>query len=140
MIVSAALAAELEPNLVDETLLSDREHRAAENAVGKPIASAIIGNGSNGRGGLHRPDFVLFARGDKVVTAVEVELTLKNRARLERILRGYLRNQNVSAVRYHAPKPIADAVRRAAGAVGADSIVELAALPLTGIRVTRSRS
>ena len=29
--------------LVRETLLSDREHRAAENAAGEPIASAIIG-------------------------------------------------------------------------------------------------
>ena len=56
-------------------------------------------------------------------------MTLKNRARLERILRGYLRNQNVSVVRYHAAEPVADAVRRAARAVGADTILELAALP-----------
>ena len=45
---------------------------------------------------------------------------MKNRTRLERILRGYLRNQNVSIVRYHAAPPIADAVRRAARAVGAE--------------------
>ena len=58
--------------------------------------------------------------------SIEIELTLKNRTRLERILRGYLRNQNVTAVRYHAAPPIAEAVRRAARGVGADAILELA--------------
>ena len=103
MIASAALAAELEPRLVARTLLSDREHRAAENAAGAPIASAIVGRrramdakDSTGRTSRSSSETV----GD--VVAVEVELTLKNRTRLERILRGYLRNQNVSVVRYHA--------------------------------------
>lgn len=86
MIASAALAAELEPQLDDETLLSDREHRAAENAVGEPIASAIIGSHRDGHGRLHRPDFALVRRDCDEVIAVEVELTLKNRTRLERIL------------------------------------------------------
>jgi hypothetical protein len=131
MIASAALAAEVEPRLAEQTLLSDREHRAAENAAGQPIASAIIGRQSDGREGLHRPDFALIAQDGPRVTAVEVELTLKNRSRLERILRGYLRNHNVSVVRYHAAEPIADAVRRAARAVGADGIIEFAALPST---------
>ena len=140
MIASAALAAELEPRLEAQTLLSDREHRAAENAAGAPIASAIVGRQSDGREGLHRPDFVLVGRDGRHVTAVEVELTLKNRTRLERILRGYLRNQNVSVVRYHAAEPIAGAVRRAARAVGADTILELAALPSTWTSTIRRRS
>ena len=141
MIASAALAAELEPQLDDETLLSDREHRAAENAAGEPIASAIIGSQRDGHGGLHRPDFALVAHVtvDDVI-AVEVELTLKNRTRLERILRGYLRNQNVSVVRYHAAPPIVEAVRRAARAVGAEAIIELAPLPSTRDIDDRSRS
>ena len=122
------------------TLLSDREHRAAENAAGEPIASAIIGRQSDGREGLHRPDFALIAQDGQHVTAVEVELTLKNRTRLERILRGYLRNQNVSIVRYHAAAPIADAVRRAARAVGAEAILELAPLPSARTSTIRSRS
>jgi hypothetical protein len=41
MIASAALAAELEPRLDEQTLLSDREHRAAENVAGELIASAM---------------------------------------------------------------------------------------------------
>ena len=59
MIASAALAAEVEPRLDGQTMLSDREHRAAENAAGEPIASAIVGRQSDGREGLHRPDFAL---------------------------------------------------------------------------------
>lgn len=128
-----------EPQLHDWTLLSDREHRAAESAAAQPIASAIIGSHQNGHRGLHRPDFVLVRRGGGEIVAIEVELTLKNRKRLERILRGYLRNQNVTMVRYHATQPIAEAVRRAACAVGADSIVELAPLPSTDLATNRSR-
>ena len=140
MIASAALAAEVEPRLKGQTMLSDREHRAAENAAGKPIASAIVGRQRDGREGLHRPDFALISREGQHVTAVEVELTLKNRTRLERILRGYLRNQNVSIVRYHAAPPIADAVQRAARAVGAEAILELAPLPSARKSTSRSRS
>ena len=140
MNVSAALATELEPQLYDGTLLSDREHRAAENAAGEPIASAIVGSHQNGHQGLHRPDFALVRRESDEVVAVEVELTLKNRTRLERILRGYLRNHNVTVVRYHAAPPIADAVQRVARAVGAEAIVELAPLPSTGTSTIRSRS
>ena len=140
MIASAALAAEVEPRLDGQTLLSDREHRAAENAAGEPIASAIVGRQSDGREGLHRPDFALIGQDGQHITAVEVELTLKNRTRLERILRGYLRNQNVSVVRYHAAEPIADAVRRAARAVGADGILELSPLPSARTSTARRRS
>jgi hypothetical protein len=140
MIASAAFAADLEPRLVDEQLLSDREHRAAEIAAEEPIASAIIGARRSGHEGLHRPDFALIKRDRGDVVAVEIELTLKNRTRLERILRGYLRNQNVSIVRYHAAPPIADAVQRAARAVGAEAILEVAQLPSTWTSTTRRRS
>jgi hypothetical protein len=46
----------------------------------------------------------------------------------------------VTVVRYHAAPPIADAVQRAARAVGADAIVELAPLPSNGAETIRSRS
>lgn len=140
MIASAAFAADLEPRLVDDQLLSDREHRAAEIAAGEPIASAIIGAPRSGHEGLHRPDFALIKRDRGDVVAVEIELTLKNRTRLERILRGYLRNQNVSVVRYHARREIAEAVERVARAVGAEGILELAPLPPDRIAMSRSRS
>jgi UTP-glucose-1-phosphate uridylyltransferase len=75
----------------------------------------------------------------KNLTAIEVELTLKTKARLERILRGYLRNQNVSRIRYYAPTNIGEAVRRAARAVGAERLLELAPLPVGDASISRGR-
>jgi hypothetical protein len=56
-----------------------------------------------------------------------------------RILRGCVRNQNVSVVPYHAAPPVVEAVRRAARAVRAEAILELAPLASTGTTI-RSRS
>jgi hypothetical protein len=58
---------------------------------------------------------------------------LKTKTRLERILRGYLRNRNLATVRYYAPPQIAKAVERAARATGADAVLELATLPQAAI-------
>ena len=102
-LASAALAALLEPDLTDQTLLSDREHRAAERAAAQPLASAIMGSDRGDHRGLHQPDLVLIGAGGEPMTAIEIELTLKTKARLERILRGYLRNPNLATVRYYAP-------------------------------------
>jgi hypothetical protein len=129
MVLSATLAAQLEPRLEDQRLLTDREHRAAENAAGHPLGSAILGPGDNGHSRLHRPDFVLASNGGEQLVAIELELTLKTRARLERTLRGYVRNHNVAAVRYHAPRPVAEALQRAARITGTEDILELAPLP-----------
>jgi hypothetical protein len=128
-IASAALAALLEPELTDQMLLSDREHRAAERAAARPLASAIMGSDRSDRGALHRPDLVLIGAGGEPMTAIEIELTLKTKARLEPILRGYLRNRNLASVRYYARPEIAKAVEQAARATGADAVLELAALP-----------
>lgn len=127
-LISTALAARLEPQLVEQKLLSDREHRTAERALGRPLGSAIIRARQTADNGLHRPDLVLIDGKDSVI-AIEVELTLKERARLERILRGYVRNRNVHAIRYYASPQIAEAVRRAARAVGAERLLEIAPLP-----------
>lgn len=138
MIASAALAAELEPRLVHETLLSDREHRAAENAAGRPVASAILAPDRPDRARLHRPDFALVRADGERVVAIEIELTLKTKTRLERILRGYLRNRNVASVRYYAPPQIGEAVRRAARTSGADRLLEIVPLPSTTTSTVRS--
>lgn len=128
-IASATLAALLEPDLTDQTLLSDREHRAAERAAARPLASAIMGPDRGDQRGFHRPDLVLIGVGGEPMTAIEIELTLKTKVRLERILRGYLRNRNLATVRYYAPPQIANAVERAARTAGADALLELAPLP-----------
>ena len=128
-IASAGLAALLEPELTDQTLLSDREHRAAERAAAQPLASAIMGSERRDQRGLHRPDLVLIGASAEPIIAIEIELTLKTKARLERILRGYLRNRNLATVRYYALPRIANAVARAARATGADALLQLACLP-----------
>jgi hypothetical protein len=132
MVMSSTVAAQLEPQLEQQRLLTDREHRAAENAAGQPLGSAILGPGNNGHHKLHRPDFVLTSNSGEQLVAIEIELTLKTRARLERILRGYLRNRNVIAIRYHAPQAVADAVKRAAHATGADGILQVTPPPSPG--------
>lgn len=109
----AALAATLEPALSGRCLLADREHRAAEHAAGRPIASATVGVHANGSPRLHRPDLVI-GRGDFAsnLLALEVELTLKSKARLDEIMRGYMRNQRIAQVRYYAAPPVSEAVRK----------------------------
>jgi hypothetical protein len=128
-LASAALAALLEPELTDQTLLSDREHRAAERAAAQPLASAIMGSDRGDHRALHQPDLVLIGAGGEPLTAIEIELTLKTEARIERTLRGYVRNPNLATVRYYAPPHIANAVERAARVTGADALLELAPLP-----------
>jgi hypothetical protein len=87
-----------------------------------------MGSVGSDLGALHRPDLVLVGADGEPTTAIEIELTLKTKPRLERILRGYLRNGNLATVRYYAPPQIASAVERAARATGADAVLELTAL------------
>jgi hypothetical protein len=130
MTTCAWLVAAVEPNLVGQQLLTDREHRAIESATGRPLASAVAGTHPDGRLQLHRPDLVLIsdAEGGQMV-AIEVELTLKTRTRLERILRGYARNRRLASVRYYARPSIAEAVGRAADRSGAADLVDIRPLP-----------
>jgi hypothetical protein len=126
MTTCARLAATLEAQLDGERLLTDREHRAMERVSGMPFASATIGQHHDGAPRLHRPDLVLVEEGDETgVIAIEVELTLKTRARLERILRGYGRNDRLEAIRYYAADTVAAGVRRAAHAVAVEDLLDL---------------
>lgn len=78
MTTCAWIAAAVEPNLVGQQLLTDREHRAIESVNGRPLASAVTGTQPDGRLHLHRPDLVLVTDGgDAEMVAIEVELTLK---------------------------------------------------------------
>jgi hypothetical protein len=107
---------------------SVRELRVAEREVGRPIASAIVGELPGGRPKLHRPDLVLRPP-DGSTIAVEVELAVKGAARLERILRGYAHNRQLTAVRYYATRSAARAVVRAARVARMCDLIEVRALP-----------
>src|SRR3954454_11364600 len=119
----AALA--LEAEFGPERVLSDREVRVWERAAGRPVASALVGELPDGRPRAHRPDFAVVASdGDSFALAVEVELTVKKRRRLESICCGYARNRALEAVRYYAPPRVHRAVSRAARAASATDVIE----------------
>jgi hypothetical protein len=105
-------------------LRSVRELRLAERERGHPIASAILGDLPGGRLKLHRPDLVL-RRADGSTVAIEVELAVKGASRLERILRGYAHNREITGVRYYASPQAARAVRRASRVARTTDLVEV---------------
>ena len=86
-----------------------------DDALGAGHWSLVVATGRGGRS--HYPD--LWVRHDDAATwgAVEVELTRKSLARLTTILAGY-RDRGSPVAYYTDERPIAEAVRRAAGQVG----------------------
>jgi hypothetical protein len=107
----ARIAATLEPSLPGWQVLSDRELRAEENDTRQLIASVKVGELPGGAPVLHRPDLGLIAPTGRTV-AVEVELSIKARARLARICRGYARARHIDHVYYLATPRVARAVHR----------------------------
>jgi DNA-binding transcriptional ArsR family regulator len=91
----------------------ERDLRAAERAVGGPLASAEVGLARDGTIALHRPDLVCWSEGPPI--AIEVELTVKAPARLRTIVRGWARSRLVGGVVYyatpHAARALAGALR-----------------------------
>jgi hypothetical protein len=93
----AAIALEIE--YPDRRVISETELRMEEAIAGKAIASAVVGEREDGRPRLHRPDLVVIGEGRPL--AVEVELTPKAPARLERIVRGWRKARCVEGIRYY---------------------------------------
>jgi len=79
---------------------SEREIRAVERELGRPLASASLGVSGEGER-FHRADLAVL-RGDSVV-AVEVELTPKAPRRLEQIVRAWRRARSIESIRYYVP-------------------------------------
>jgi hypothetical protein len=95
-------------------VVHEREIRAAERAQGRTLASVAVGSLGEERSRWHRPDLLLAPReGGELPTAVELELSVKSRRRLEAICRGYARSQLFASVRYYAEPEPARAVMRA---------------------------
>lgn len=103
-------------------VLAERELALAERVEGRPLASARLA--SHGRQGLHRPDLAVIAPSG--VIAIEVELSIKAKRRLEGILRAWRRAEHVAEVRYYCePGSTARAVRRAIAVTYAEPKVRL---------------
>lgn len=98
-------------------VLHEREIRAAERAQGRVLANVVVGSLGEERSRWHRPDLLLVPRqGEELPTAVELELSVKSRRRLEAICRGYARSRLFAEVRYYAEPEPARAVMRAIAA------------------------
>jgi hypothetical protein len=107
-------------------VVHEREIRAAERAQGRVLASVAVGSLGEERSRWHRPDLLLVPRrGEGLPTAVELELSVKSRRRLEAICRGYARSRLFAAVRYYAEAEPARAVARAVEATRTGDVIRV---------------
>jgi hypothetical protein len=130
LIVCAAVAAALERRYPDHRVLGERELRAAERDLHRPLASASLGGTYGGACGLHRPDLVLVprARGGDIPMAVEVELSVKAPQRLRAICRSWARCRTIAGVLYVVSDRAHPAVSRAVSAARAGDRIAVLAL------------
>ncbi len=98
-----------------ERVLSEREMRVHDQApehARECFAIPLCDYAPSGKQRLHYPDVVVVRR-DGSRVAVELELTLKSRRRLEAILAGYAAERRIAGVVYFTDRePIAAAVAR----------------------------
>jgi hypothetical protein len=107
-----------------QSVLSERELRFAEQLEGTPIASCVVGELPDGRDVLHRPDLAI--TNSEWPIAIEVELTPKAPARLRAIVKAWRRARHVERVIYLCPPgPTQRAVKAAVRSVHAGERVEV---------------
>jgi hypothetical protein len=113
---------------------SDREMRSVDGRAADGVERfglRTAGSGPKGGPLTHYPDLLLeTAAGHRV--AVELELTIKSRARLDGIIRRYAADRRVDAVLYLVDGPgVAREVTRAAARAGAADLVHVQAIRWT---------
>jgi hypothetical protein len=120
---AAVILDQREPRM---TVVHEREIRAAERSQGRVLASVAVGSLGEGRSRWHRPDLLLVpSEGDELPAAIELELSVKSRRRLEAICRGYARSRLFASVRYYAEPEPARAVARAVEATRTDDLIRV---------------
>ncbi len=115
---------------------SDRELRWHERQERQLLGSVRVGSRGGDRPALHRPDLVLRSPRGRVV-AIEVELSVKDRARLKKICLGWARARHVDAVYYLATPHAAKAVGRAVADTRAEDRIQVLGLGDVGEVVAR---
>ncbi len=123
----ADVAVALHRALAGWRVLSDREIRWREREDGELLASVRVGSLPGGAVALHRPDLALVSAGGRVV-AVEVELSVKARARLAAICRAFARARHLARTYYLAAPAAGRAVGRAVSEIRAEDRVTVLAL------------
>jgi hypothetical protein len=102
-----------------------RSHDGARDADVEPLAVRLGGAGPRGREALHYPDLLLRTADGRRV-ALELELSSKGRARLERILAGYASDPRIDGVVYLVQTAaVARSVQAAARRLGISSLVHI---------------
>lgn len=137
----STLVAELEREFGVERIVTEREMRAADTPIGRaPVERPRFAVGLAGAHGqlqltpvghprLHFPDCtvsVLGPESDARMLAVELERTAKGRARLRRILSGYVAARHIAAVRYYAQSArVRDLIESEVASLKARAFVEI---------------
>jgi len=115
----------------DDSVLTERELRLAEQIEGRRIASAEVDESRAGRPRLHRPDLAVLT--DSGTIAIEVELTPKAPARLQQLIRAWRRatvGSDLTEVHYLcAPGQTRRAVERAVENVRAEDQILIGEAP-----------
>ncbi len=102
-----------------------RSHDGAREPGSEPLAVKLGGVGPRGRERLHYPDLLLRTADGRRV-ALELELSSKGRARLERILSGYAADPRIDGVVYLVQTAsVARSLHSAARRLGISSLVHV---------------
>ena len=137
----ASLGVALEREFGAERVRTERELRAADTPADERARAspgfAVLLSGARGQlqltpaghPRLHFPDCAIALDADRVL-AVELERTAKGRARLRRILAGYISARHIIEVRYYARGPrVRDLIESEVAARGARSLIEVRTWP-----------
>lgn len=141
----SSLVVDLEREFGRERVSTEREMRAADTPLGAAPAPrprfAIALAGARGQlqltpaghPRLHFPDCAVAAKTAEGVLAVELERTAKGRARLRRILAGYVAARHIRGVRYYTlGTRVSDLVKSEVAARRAHALIEVRDWPTDG--------
>jgi hypothetical protein len=123
----ADVAVALHRALPEWQVLSDREIRWREREDGELLASVRVGLLPGGAAALHRPDLAIVPLTGQLI-AVEVELSVKARARLLAICRAFARARHLACTYYLAAPAAGRAVGRAVSELRAEDRVTVLGL------------
>lgn len=120
----AWLMIELEREFGTDALLTEREIRSRDSFGERPdCAVRLPGSHRGGHARLHFPDFAVMREGGLI--AIELERTVKGRARLVGILRAYARARHIERVRYYVTARVEAPLRKAIALTRVESLVDV---------------